>query len=402
MLISIDTLRSDRLPIYGYASGATPAIDALRRDAILVARAYTHVPLTLPAHASIFTGQLPTEHGVRDNLGYEIAASTATLAEVLAGAGYATGGAVSAAILRHSSGIAAGFEVWDEPGAGRNLGAEEAERPGGETLAAIRPWLREVSKRPFFLFLHLYEPHAPHRPPSDLAGPFASPYDGEVAAADATELARGVAANFPREAAVIEVEAARHALEASLAEGRAAAVAGDNTRALAVLQPLADRGDPGAMVALATVLSQGGRQGEARDYVERALRSDGGDGDALAHETLGLVMLRSGDMPGAIEPLRRASALDPSRANAWNLLGVALERGQGDHAAALGAWQRALALEPDRFDVLYNVATVAASSGDTELARASLARFVAEAPPAQWGGELPRARERLRALGGAP
>ena len=81
VLISIDTLRSDRLPIYGYAQGATPAIDALRRDAILVERAYTHVPLTLPAHASIFTGLLPTEHGVRDNLGYEIAASTATLAE---------------------------------------------------------------------------------------------------------------------------------------------------------------------------------------------------------------------------------------------------------------------------------------------------------------------------------
>ena len=218
--------------------------------------------------------------------------------------------------------------------------------------------------------------------------------------AEATELARGVASTFPREAAVIEVEAARHALEAAVAEGRAAAVAGDRARALELLKPLADRGDPDAMVALATALSEGGRQPEAREYVERALRAE--DGNALAHETLGLVMLRSGDMPGAIEPLRRATALDPARANAWNLLGVALERGKGDHAAALAAWQRALELEPDRFDVLYNVATVAAASGDTELARASLARFVAEAPPAQWGAELPRARERLRALGGAP
>ena len=111
-------------------------------------------------------------------------------------------------------------------------------------------------------------------------------------------------------------------------------------------------------------------------------------------------MLRSGDMPAAIEPLRRATSLDPSRANAWNLLGVALERGQGDHAAALAAWQRALALAPDRFDVLYNVATVAAASGATELARESYARFVAEAPPERWGAELPRARERLRALEG--
>ncbi len=74
VLISIDTLRSDRLPIYGYERGSTPAIDALRRDGILAARAYTHVPLTLPAHASLFTGLLPPDHGVRDNLGYPASA----------------------------------------------------------------------------------------------------------------------------------------------------------------------------------------------------------------------------------------------------------------------------------------------------------------------------------------
>src|SRR3954453_21503994 len=70
ILISIDTLRSDHLPAYGYRQVETPAIDGLRRDAIPFARAYSHTPLTLPSHVSMLTGRLPTEHGVRDNVGY--------------------------------------------------------------------------------------------------------------------------------------------------------------------------------------------------------------------------------------------------------------------------------------------------------------------------------------------
>jgi Flp pilus assembly protein TadD len=122
----------------------------------------------------------------------------------------------------------------------------------------------------------------------------------------------------------------------------------------------------------------------------------------VAHETLGLLLLRDGDAVSAVAPLRRATTLAPDRANAWNLLGVALERGAGDHTGALAAWQRALELQPDRFDVLFNLATTAADHGEIDIARSSFARFVAEAPPAAWASELPRARERLRALGGAP
>ncbi|HEX2464673.1 MAG TPA: sulfatase-like hydrolase/transferase, partial [Thermoanaerobaculia bacterium] len=183
VLISIDTLRSDRLPIYGYQRGSTPAIDALRHDGILAARAYTHSPLTLPAHASLFTGRLPPDHGVRDNLGYSVRPELPRLAKLLSDAGYAAGGAVSAAILRRASGIADGFEVWDEPGEGRGLAATQAERAGSATLAAILPWLRRQSNGRFFLFLHLYEPHAPYRPPAPFASRFESAYDGEVAAA---------------------------------------------------------------------------------------------------------------------------------------------------------------------------------------------------------------------------
>src|SRR5438045_6725029 len=96
ILISIDTLRSDHLPAYGYTAVATPNIDALRADSILYERAYSHVPLTLPSHVSLLTGMLPADNGMRDNMGNRLAASVPTLAELLKNNGYATGAAVSA------------------------------------------------------------------------------------------------------------------------------------------------------------------------------------------------------------------------------------------------------------------------------------------------------------------
>src|SRR6266550_1201926 len=94
ILISIDTLRSDHLPAYGYKGVATPNINALRADSILFSRAYSHVPLTLPSHVSILTGMLPGDHGVRDNVGFRLNDSVPTVQELLKKNGYATGGAV--------------------------------------------------------------------------------------------------------------------------------------------------------------------------------------------------------------------------------------------------------------------------------------------------------------------
>ena len=186
VLISIDTLRSDRLPAYGYRGVETPAIDALRRDGILFERAYSHAASTLPAHASMLSGLLPPEHGVRDNMGYRLGGEDVPmLAALLTQRGYATGGAVSSFVLRRETGIAAGFEFFDDRiGYRAGLGAEGLQRLGGETLAAALPWLRSVADRPFFLFLHLYEPHSPYKPPEPFASRYESPYDGEVAAAD--------------------------------------------------------------------------------------------------------------------------------------------------------------------------------------------------------------------------
>src|SRR5713226_4191208 len=99
VLISIDTLRADHLPVYGYHAVETSALDALARDAVVFDNAVSHVPLTLPSHVSLFTGLLPFQHGVRDNIGYRLEKAHSTLATYLRGRGYATGGAVSAFVL---------------------------------------------------------------------------------------------------------------------------------------------------------------------------------------------------------------------------------------------------------------------------------------------------------------
>lgn len=187
VLISIDTLRSDHLPIYGYDKVATPAIDALRKDAILFERAYSHVPMTFPSHSSILTGLLPTHTGVRDNVGYELDAKALPyLPRLLHEAGYATGGAVSSFVMRGEIGFSHGFDFYDDKihsRAGRGLGG--VQRSGPETLQAALPWLQGAAKKPLFFFLHLYEPHAPYAPPEPYASRYASfLYDGEIAAVD--------------------------------------------------------------------------------------------------------------------------------------------------------------------------------------------------------------------------
>src|SRR5207247_4227924 len=115
ILISIDTLRADHLPAYGYAKVETPSIDALQRDSILFENAYSHCPLTLPSHVSMLTGLLPTEHGVRSNLGYRFdGVAHPTLARILRTHGYATGAAVSAYVLRGATGINDSLDFFDD------------------------------------------------------------------------------------------------------------------------------------------------------------------------------------------------------------------------------------------------------------------------------------------------
>jgi len=184
VLISIDTLRADHLPAYGYRGGSTPSIDRLARAGLVFDDVYSQCPLTLPSHASLFTGRLPINHGVRDNIGYTVAAGERTLASRLKAAGYATGGAVSSYVLRRQTGIAGGFDFFDDEltiaGTGESL--SETQRDGARTIEALAAWVDAHAGQPLFAFLHLYEPHTPYTPPPSHA--MAQPYDGEIAYAD--------------------------------------------------------------------------------------------------------------------------------------------------------------------------------------------------------------------------
>lgn len=187
ILISVDTLRSDRLPVYGYGGVQTPAIDAFRQDAILYERAYSHTPLTLPSHATMLTGLLPADTGIRDNIGFMLDVKIPTLAELLKKNGYTTGGAVSAFVLRKETGISRGFDFYDdqvEP-IGDSTMIGRVQRSGGDTLGVARKWISERGDdEPFFFFLHTYDPHSPYTPPEPYLSRYADRYDGEIAYTD--------------------------------------------------------------------------------------------------------------------------------------------------------------------------------------------------------------------------
>jgi choline-sulfatase len=164
----------------------TPALSALREDSILFESAWSHAPLTLPSHATVFTGLLPDKNGLHDNLGYVLNPAVPTLAELLGKGGYATGGAVTSIVLSGTTGIGRGFGLWDDDVVPTRAfqALSRVQRPGDEAEASMERWIEKESG-PFFAFLHLYEPHAPYEPKEPFRSLYASSYDGEIATADA-------------------------------------------------------------------------------------------------------------------------------------------------------------------------------------------------------------------------
>ncbi|HXT50933.1 MAG TPA: sulfatase-like hydrolase/transferase [Thermoanaerobaculia bacterium] len=186
LLVTLDTLRADRLGCYGRAGAETPALDALAARGLRFDQTQSAVPLTLPSHATILSGLLPPRHGLRDNGRGSLPQDVATLATRLGGAGYRTGAFVGAFVLDHRYGLARGFSTYDDE-IPRRESALEAERPGAEVVDRALAWLAAAGeKKPFFAWVHLYDAHAPYAPPE----PFRSrhpgdAYGGEVAAVDA-------------------------------------------------------------------------------------------------------------------------------------------------------------------------------------------------------------------------
>jgi len=199
VLVSIDTLRADHLPAYGYTKGHTPAIDTLARDGVLFERAYAHAVQTLPSHVALLSGRLPFETGVRDD-GDVVKPGERLLGQLLRDRGYRTGAAVSGGALRTETGIAQGFDFFDSDMPGQSSAEEPSATPiasglfddltfasfairdGAKTEAIAERWLGSAGSNRLFLFVHLNEPHAPDAPTDRT--PDLERYDAAIARAD--------------------------------------------------------------------------------------------------------------------------------------------------------------------------------------------------------------------------
>jgi arylsulfatase A-like enzyme/thioredoxin-like negative regulator of GroEL len=192
LMITLDTTRADRIGAYGYASAETPRLDRLAGEGVLFEEATTPTAFTLPSHASIMTGLYPPYHGVRLNGGSALADVHSTLAERLAESGYRCGAVMGAFVLDQRWGLSQGFGVFDdefemEPAQILNLAG--VQRPADRVVDVGLEWLDQPDERPFFAWLHLYDPHTPYEPPEPYGTRFGGRgmsglYDGEIAFTD--------------------------------------------------------------------------------------------------------------------------------------------------------------------------------------------------------------------------
>ncbi|HZZ15467.1 MAG TPA: sulfatase, partial [Candidatus Sulfotelmatobacter sp.] len=179
ILITIDTVRADHVGCYGAKNIQTPTLDALGRDGVIFERAISQVPLTWPSHAAILTGLYPFQNGVQDFTGQPLESRFRSVAQAFKQQGYVTGAVVSAFVLDRSWGLARGFDFYDdafspEQFAHRDLGL--VDRRAGESVTRALAWLKKNPRRPFFFWLHLYDPHSPYDPPE----PFHSEYKNHL------------------------------------------------------------------------------------------------------------------------------------------------------------------------------------------------------------------------------
>jgi arylsulfatase A-like enzyme len=173
LLLTLDTTRPDALSCYGMSGPTTPSLDSLAADGIAFDRAFTPVPTTLPAHASLFTGLVPPRHGLRDNGHGALAPEATTLAELCREQGYETAAFVGSVVLDRTFGLDQGFDVYDAP-RGRGARGEEtpgkdAERPAREVVEAALAWFgKRDGSRPSLLWCHFFDPHTPYAPPPEV------------------------------------------------------------------------------------------------------------------------------------------------------------------------------------------------------------------------------------------
>ena len=185
LLITVDTLRADRLGCTGHDEACTPVLDRLAREGVLFDTVVVPVPITLPSHASLMTGFLPYEMNLRDNQPFRLSEEAHTLAERLREKGYSTMAVVSGATLAPGCGLEQGFDSYRFRPRPRSSRVLLHEAPADETTAqALDLMSRAETERPFFLWVHYFDPHHPYEPPQAWRGRTNHPYDDEIAFTD--------------------------------------------------------------------------------------------------------------------------------------------------------------------------------------------------------------------------
>ena len=168
LFITIDTLRADHLNCYGYQKIKTPHIDKLASQGVIFTQAITPVPITLPAHVSMMTGQYPIQHGVRNNGNFILGKEAVTLAEIMKEKGYQTAACIGAFVLNSAFGLDQGFDFYEDslPAGGKKLDILYNERKAEDITSIALKWLMTNKEKKFFLWLHYFDPHASYTPPS--------------------------------------------------------------------------------------------------------------------------------------------------------------------------------------------------------------------------------------------
>jgi len=209
VVVTIDTLRPDHLGCYGYTKIRTPNLDKLAEKGTLFENAVSQVPMTPPSHASMFTGTYPVVHQVRNVAGFSLDPLHRTLAKMLQERGWQTAAFVGAAVLTRTTGLHQGFQTYNDKMDDPELGTESPQLRAGRVIDRALEWLKKQSQQsPFFMWVHVYDPHAPYEPPLPFKDQYAkAPYDGEIAYVD-RELGRlftALETMFPQDKTLLAV-----------------------------------------------------------------------------------------------------------------------------------------------------------------------------------------------------
>lgn len=193
ILVTVDTLRVDRIGCYGYKNVDTPTMDLFAKRGIKFENCISPTPLTLPSHTSIMTGTFPAFHGVRDNGGFLVPPELKTLAELFKENEYDTAAFVASYVLDSKWGLNQGFDFYFDQfdlSQYKSISLGNVQRRGDEVIDQALPWLEDHKSKPFFAWIHLYDPHTPYDPPSPFKEQYPNrPYVGEIAYTD-SQLAR--------------------------------------------------------------------------------------------------------------------------------------------------------------------------------------------------------------------